>query len=159
MLSSLWGRREGGGSSERTSGDNKLVAAREFGHSEIGEVPDAPWRLKSRARSIGRGGAPEGGHHRPSLCATPPTTSKATLLPLRLSSADNYDEDESASGGGINLGHGRPRCPRSLSPPPAGRVPGSRCLSDCRLGDPRRFEPHVSPTRRRTCRNRERVIF
>ena len=34
-LSSLWGRPEGGGSLERASGDNKLVAARKFVHSEM----------------------------------------------------------------------------------------------------------------------------
>ena len=128
MLSSLWGRPEGGGSSERTSGDNKLVAAREFGHSEIGEVPDAPWRLKSRARSIGRGGAPEGGHHRPFLCATPPTSSKATLSPLQLSSADNYDEDESAGGGGDQLGPWKTALSAEPKPPScrsSARVPMS----------------------------------
>ena len=71
--------RRGGGSTERASGDSKLVAAREFAHSVM-RVIDPPWSWKSGARSIGRSGAPEGGSHRPLLREMPPITSKATLV-------------------------------------------------------------------------------
>ena len=72
--------RRGGGSTERASGDSKLVAAREFAHSVM-RVTDPPWSWKSGARSIGRGGAPEGRSNWPHLRElVPPITSKATFV-------------------------------------------------------------------------------
>ena len=65
-----------------------------------------------RARRSAGGGVPPA----PSL-ATPPTSSRATLSPLQLSSADNYDEDESASGGGNQLGPWETAQPAEPKPP------------------------------------------
>ena len=89
MLSSLWGRPEGGGLfgtsqwRQQTRRYTQICPQQDMRGTRPAleaEVQGEVDRVRRRAR---------GGSHRPLLCATPPTSSRATLSPLRLSSADN----------------------------------------------------------------------
>ena len=103
-LSSLWGRPEGGGFfgksqwRQQTSRCAQICPQRDVKVTRRALEAEVQGEVDRARRSAG-GGVPPA----PSL-ATPPTSSRATLSPLRLSSADNNDEDESASGGGDQLG-------------------------------------------------------